>query len=103
MSEKDFNLLFDSMDVKGRGKVNFVEFCAFMSSCGEEIHELANEEKEKYNRDEKLYAASRRLSQRKLNVEGGGAVESISPTKSKNMNSLKLMHGSEAKAEVMDV
>ena len=106
MSEKDFNLLFDSMDVKGRGKVNFVEFCAFMSSCGEEIHELAREEKEKYSRDEKLYAASRRLSQRKLDVEGDGAVtveKSSSPTKSKNMNSLKLMHGSNAKAEVIDV
>ena len=108
MSEKDFNLLFDSMDVKGRGKVNFVEFCAFMSSCGEEIHELATEEKENYNRDEKLYAASRRLSQRKLDVKGGGGsavlpAGSSSPTKSKNMNSLKLMHGSEAKAEVMDV
>jgi len=39
MSERDFNLLFDSMDIMGRGKVNFVEFCAFMSSCGKEIQE----------------------------------------------------------------
>ena len=52
MSERDFNLLFDSMDIKGRGKVNFVEFCAFMSSCGEEIQELAKEEKAVGNRDE---------------------------------------------------
>lgn len=104
MSEKDFNLLFDSMDVKGRGKVNFVEFCAFMSSCGEEIHELAREEKEKYSRDEKLYAASRRLSQRKINVEeDDGGVTKSSPTTSKNMNSLKLMHGSNVKAEMIDV
>ena len=34
MSERDFNLLFDSIDIKGRGKVNFLELCAFMSSCG---------------------------------------------------------------------
>jgi Ca2+-binding EF-hand superfamily protein len=52
MSERDFNLLFDSMDIKGRGKVNFVEFCAFMSSCGKEIQELAKEEKAVGNRDE---------------------------------------------------
>ena len=52
MSERDFNLVFDSMDIKGRGKVNFVEFCAFMSSCGEEILELAKEEKAVGNRDE---------------------------------------------------
>ena len=110
ISEKDFNLLFDSMDVKGRGKVNFVEFCAFMSSCGDEIHELAKEEKEGYSRDEKLYAASRRLSQRKLDVTGGGQEdvaplpdEKSSPAKSKNMGSLKFMHGSNAKAEVIDV
>ena len=69
MSEKDFNLLFDSMDVKGRGKVNFVEFCAFMSSCGGEIKELAEETTEKsYSRDEMLSAASNRISMRKLDV-----------------------------------
>lgn len=69
MDAKDFDLLFDSMDAKGRGKVNFVEFCAFMSSCGDEIHELAKEEKEGCNRDEKLSAASRRISMRKLDIE----------------------------------
>jgi hypothetical protein len=106
MSEKDFNLLFDSMDIKGRGKVNFVEFCAFMSSCGEEIHELAKEEKEGYSRDEKLDAASRRISTRKL--DGGGQQEDAlagnsSPAKSKNMSAVKWMHGTEAKAQVIDV
>ena len=69
MSERNFNLLFDSMDIKGRGNVNFVELCAFMSSCGKEIQELAKEEKAGGNRDEKLNAASRRISKRKLEVE----------------------------------
>mmetsp|Transcript_26058 Transcript_26058/g.29273 ORF Transcript_26058/g.29273 Transcript_26058/m.29273 type:complete len:282 (-) Transcript_26058:143-988(-) len=68
MSERDFNLLFDSMDVKGRGRVNFVEFCAFMSSCGDEIHELAKEKKGGLSSDEMLSAASRRISTRKLDV-----------------------------------
>jgi hypothetical protein len=69
MSERDFNLVFDSMDIKGRGKVNFVEFCAFMSSCGEVIQELAKEEKAGGNRDEKLNTASRRILMRKLEVD----------------------------------
>lgn len=106
MSEKDFNLLFDSMDVKGRGRVNFVEFCAFMSSCGDEIHELAKEKKEGYSRDEKLYAASRRISTRKLDVEGQDdtpADDKSSPAKSKDMGSIKFMHSSSAKAEMIDV
>lgn len=68
MSEKDFNLLFDSMDVKGRGRVNFVEFCAFMSSCGDEVHELAKEKKKGHSRDERLSAASNRISMRKLDA-----------------------------------
>jgi hypothetical protein len=53
MSERDFNLVIDSMDIKGRGKVNFVEFCAFMSSCGEVIQELAKEEKAGGNRQQR--------------------------------------------------
>jgi hypothetical protein len=105
MTEKDFNFLFDSMDIKGRGKVNFVEFCAFMSSCGEEINELAREEKEGYSRDEKLYAASRRISTRKLDVVGGQQEDTpaLPPATSKDMSAVKWMHGTEAKAQEIDV
>jgi hypothetical protein len=101
MSEKDFTLLFDSMDIKGRGKVNFVEFCAFMSSCGEEVHELAmeKEENEGYSREEKLYAASRRLSSRKIQEDDLPAKNS----EKKEIGAVKWMHGKTAKAEVIDV
>jgi len=68
MSEKDFNLLFDSMDVKGRGRVNFVEFCAFLSSCGGEIRELTEVDQSGSSREEMLAAASRRISTRKSDV-----------------------------------
>ncbi|KAL7528881.1 hypothetical protein ACHAWF_002750 [Thalassiosira exigua] len=68
MSERDFNALFDAMDIKGRGKVNFVEFCAYMSSCSDEIREVAGEGKGegRMSADERLEAASMKLSQRKL-------------------------------------
>ena len=67
ISEKDFNTLFDTMDAKGRGKVNFVEFCAFMSSCSEEVREVTQEEKKQGKRsnrgaEARLTKASLRLS-----------------------------------------
>ena len=34
MSKSDFESLFSAMDVDGDGEVNFMEFCAFMTSCG---------------------------------------------------------------------
>jgi hypothetical protein len=40
ISESDFDALFKSMDLKNRGKVNFVEFTAFMSTCGDEFREV---------------------------------------------------------------
>ncbi|KAL9191160.1 hypothetical protein ACHAXT_000866 [Thalassiosira profunda] len=30
---RDFDLLFASMDLKGRGRVNFLDFCAYLGSC----------------------------------------------------------------------
>jgi len=59
ISEKDFDALFDAMDVKKRGKVNFVEFCAFFSACGDEVREVHAEKKK---RDSILFGRSRRLS-----------------------------------------
>ena len=40
ISESDFDALFDVMDPKNRGKVNFVEFAAFMSTCSEEFKDV---------------------------------------------------------------
>ena len=40
ISEADFNALFKAIDLKNRGKVNFVEFIAFMSTCSEEFSEV---------------------------------------------------------------
>ena len=45
ISQKDFDALFDAMDTKGRGKVNFVEFAAFMSTCSDEVREIVADEK----------------------------------------------------------
>lgn len=44
ISEKDFNALFSAMDVQQRGKVNFVEFCSFLSECSGELREIQKEE-----------------------------------------------------------
>lgn len=71
ISEKDFDALFDAMDTKGRGKVNFVEFAAFMSTCSDEVREIVAEEQAKgggssggrgNTSDARLHAASMRLS-----------------------------------------
>jgi len=70
ISERDFDALFDAMDTKGRGKVNFVEFAAFMSTCSDEVREIVAEEQAKRggtggrgsSSDVRLRAASMRLS-----------------------------------------
>jgi hypothetical protein len=61
------------MDIKGRGKVIFIEFGAFMSSCGEEKSTSLQKRRRRqgYSRDEKLYAASRRK------FDGGGGSRKI--------------------------
>jgi hypothetical protein len=37
MNQKDFNALFEALDTDGNGKVDFLEFCSFLSMCGEEF------------------------------------------------------------------
>jgi len=39
MEEHDFNALFAALDVDHNGKVDFLEFCNFLSSCGSEFNE----------------------------------------------------------------
>jgi hypothetical protein len=37
ISDADFNILFASLDIHDRGNVNFLEFCAFLAKCEDEI------------------------------------------------------------------
>lgn len=69
LSEKDFNALFDAMDVQKRGKVNFVEFCSYLSDCSKEIKEVQKSQEGMGTRhdrrgsaDDRLMAASVKIS-----------------------------------------
>ena len=107
ISEKDFDLLFDSMDTRNRGKVNFVDFCAFMSTCSEEVHELANEKKG--GKEEMLRTASMRLSSKpvtrliEVDVNEEATEEGNDGAPAKDIKALQHMHGLKKTAEVIDV
>lgn len=107
ISEKDFDLLFDSMDTRNRGKVNFVDFCAFMSTCSEEVHELANEKGGK-NKQEMLRTASMRLSSKpvtrliEVDVDEEATEGNDGTTPAKDIKALQHMHGLKKTAEVID-
>jgi Ca2+-binding EF-hand superfamily protein len=60
ISESDFNALFAAMDLNNSGKVNFTEFCGFLSTCGAEIDELIAERP--LSGTETLDRAARRIS-----------------------------------------
>jgi hypothetical protein len=71
ISEKDFDALFEAMDIQNRGKVNFVEFAGFMSECADEVREIAKETPKNTGRmspEERLQAASLRLSTIKMTI-----------------------------------
>jgi len=40
LDERDFNALFSAIDLDGNGKVDFLEFCAFMGKCDLEFEEM---------------------------------------------------------------
>ena len=65
ISESDFNALFDSMDLKKRGKVNFVAFCAFLGTCSEAFREV------KVTQSEVRSGSSLRSSVQRLSVLKG--------------------------------
>mmetsp|Transcript_28437 Transcript_28437/g.66023 ORF Transcript_28437/g.66023 Transcript_28437/m.66023 type:complete len:111 (-) Transcript_28437:53-385(-) len=48
MDEHDFNALFAALDVDHNEKVDFLEFCTFLSSCGVEF-ETALEQRRRYS------------------------------------------------------
>lgn len=61
ISERDFQALWNAMDVDGTGEVDAVEFVVFLSACGPEFEEVY-EEIEKLPKLERLKLAARRLT-----------------------------------------
>jgi len=61
MEKKDFDAMFSALDIDNSGEIDFVEFAAFLSSCGSEFDKV-NQEQKAMTADEKLMSASRRLS-----------------------------------------
>jgi len=63
ISDKDIGAMWAAIDIDNSGEVDFVEFIAFLGSCGDEF-DTANKEQKTMSKDEKLMYASRRLSMR---------------------------------------
>ena len=61
ISEKDFNSLWNAMDIDHCGEVNAVDFIVFLSACGPEFDEVYRET-ERLPKTEKLKLAARRLT-----------------------------------------
>lgn len=61
MKKSDFNAMWSALDIDGSGEIDFVEFTAFLSSCGAEF-ESVNKEQKAMTKAEKLKYASMRLS-----------------------------------------
>ena len=62
IDNKDFDALFASMDLKGRGRVNFLDFCAYLASCDSEG--LAT----KGSGEERVNAIARQLSAKQVDA-----------------------------------
>jgi hypothetical protein len=60
ISDNDFNALWSALDLDGSGTVDFVEFCTFLSGCGEAFDEVYDQQ-EKMSKHEKMKYASSRL------------------------------------------
>ena len=61
ISNSDFEALWAAMDIDGTGEVNAIQFCVFLSGCGDAFDEVYEEQKHMSD-DEKAKLASRRLS-----------------------------------------
>jgi hypothetical protein len=61
IAEKDFDALWNAMDVNGSGEVDAIEFIVFMSACGPEF-EKVHKAQAKLPKHERLKLAVRRLS-----------------------------------------
>ena len=61
ISNKDFNALWNAIDIEGTGEVDAVEFVVFLSACGPEFEKVYKEQ-ENMPKMERLKLAARRLS-----------------------------------------
>lgn len=68
MRDKDFNAMWSVIDLDDSGEVDFVEFIAFLSSCGDQF-EKAHKEQEHMKKEDIIQYASQRLSTRRLKKE----------------------------------
>jgi len=60
MKKADFDALFSAMDLKNRGKVSFMDFCAFMSTCGSEFRNAVDAERiRRQNRSSQSVSSAR--------------------------------------------
>jgi hypothetical protein len=62
MNINDFDALFAAMDIDKNGKVDFMEFCAFMSLCGEAFTEEKAKQIKMGRRRSSAISKSARLS-----------------------------------------
>jgi hypothetical protein len=62
ISQSDFNVMWVAMDVDGNGSIDFVEFCTFLSGCGDAFEQVFTEQQTNLSKDEKFRRASLRLS-----------------------------------------
>lgn len=67
ISDKDIEAMWAAIDIDNSGEVDFVEFIAFLGTCGNEF-EATHKEQKAMTKDEKLTYASQRLSMRVLSV-----------------------------------
>ena len=85
ISEKDFDALWNAIDIDGSGEVDAVEFIVFLSACGPEF-ERVYEEQEKMSKLERLKLAARRLTNlKRLGEEGVRRIEHNLDRRSRNM------------------
>lgn len=61
ISEKDFDRLWDTMDMEGQGIVAVVDFTIFLTECGKQFKEVQRENQE-LPKTERLKLAARRLT-----------------------------------------
>ena len=72
ISDSDLNALFAALDLKGKGKVNFLDFCTFLGLChadGVMTEDELENEMEGCDDEERLERIVKRLSSRKLEAD----------------------------------
>jgi hypothetical protein len=75
VSDSDFEALWSAMDVDGTGEVDFLEFCTFLSGCGQEFDDVFTQV-ESMSKQERMEYLSRRFS---------GAADSLSASEMKQV------------------